>query len=75
MNGFDNFKKMLNNVGNLGKIIVATGFEWLPNLVTLFATERRTIEMPHPFIKHFVHRKSIEILDSKLIPGVHIDPS
>ena len=32
MNGFDNFKKMLNNVGNLGKIIVATGFEWLPKV-------------------------------------------
>ena len=34
-------QKLLNNVGDLGKIIVATGFEWLPkvqklpNLVTL----------------------------------------
>ena len=34
-------QKLPNNVGNLGKIIVATGFEWLPkvqkspNLVTL----------------------------------------
>ena len=24
-------EKLPNNVGNLGKIIVATGFEWLPN--------------------------------------------
>ena len=23
-------QKLPNNVGNLGKIIVATGFEWLP---------------------------------------------
>ena len=23
-------QKLLNNVGDLGKIIVATGFEWLP---------------------------------------------
>ena len=34
-------QKLPNNVGNLGKIIVATGFKWLPkvqklpNLVTL----------------------------------------
>ena len=34
-------QKLLNNVGNLGKIIVAASFEWLPkvqkspNLVTL----------------------------------------
>ena len=34
-------EKLPNNVGDLGKIIVATGFEWLPkvkkspNLVTL----------------------------------------
>ena len=34
-------QKLFNNVGNLGKIIVVTGFEWLPkmqkmpNLVTL----------------------------------------
>ena len=25
-------EKMPNNVGNLGKIIVATGFEWLPKV-------------------------------------------
>ena len=29
MNDFDTFKKLPNNVGNLGKIIVASGFEWL----------------------------------------------
>ena len=38
---FATLQKLPNNVGNLGKIIVATGFEWLPkvkkspNLVTL----------------------------------------
>ena len=26
------FQKLPNNVGNLGKIIVATGFEWLPKV-------------------------------------------
>ena len=37
-------QKLSNNVGDLGKIIVATGFEWLPkvkkspNLVTLLTT-------------------------------------
>ena len=37
-------QKLPNNVGNLGKIIVDTGFEWLPkvqklpNLVTLIPT-------------------------------------
>ena len=25
-------RKLANNVGNLGKIIVATGFEWLPKV-------------------------------------------
>ena len=25
-------QKLPNNVGNLGKIIVATGFEWLPKM-------------------------------------------
>ena len=32
MNDFDTFKKLPNNVGNLCKIIVATGFEWLPKV-------------------------------------------
>ena len=37
-------QKLPNNVGNLGKIIIATGFEWLPKvqkspyLVTLVGT-------------------------------------
>ena len=26
------FQKLHNNEGNLGKIIVATGFEWLPKV-------------------------------------------
>ena len=32
MNDFDTFTKLPNNVGDLGKIIVATCFEWLPKL-------------------------------------------
>ena len=32
MNDFDTFTKIANNVGKLGKIIVATGFEWLPKV-------------------------------------------
>ena len=36
---FHDFKKLPNNAGNLGKIIVATGFELLPNLVTLDQTQ------------------------------------
>ena len=38
-------QKLPNNVGDLGKIIVATNFEWLPkvqkspNLVTLFISK------------------------------------
>ena len=32
MNDFDTFTKLHSNVGNLGKIIVATGFEWLPKV-------------------------------------------
>ena len=41
MMDFDTFRKLPYNVGDLGKIIIATGFEWfpkvqkLPNLVTL----------------------------------------
>ena len=30
MYDFDTFQKLLKNVGFLSKIIVATGFEWLP---------------------------------------------
>ena len=32
MNDFDTLQKLPNNVGDLGKIIVATGFEWLPKV-------------------------------------------
>ena len=41
MNDLSPLQKLPNNVGNLGKINVATGFKWLPkvkkspNLVTL----------------------------------------
>ena len=28
-------QKLPNNVGNLGKIIVATGFEWFPKVQTI----------------------------------------
>ena len=32
MNDFDTFKKLPKNVGDLGKLIVATGFEKLPKV-------------------------------------------
>ena len=32
MRDFDNFTEIPKNVGNLGKIIVATGFEKLPKV-------------------------------------------
>ena len=32
MKDFDTFKKLPKNVGHLGKIAVATGFEKLPNM-------------------------------------------
>ena len=32
MKDFDNFTKIVYNVGNLGKLIVATGFEKLPKV-------------------------------------------
>ena len=31
-NDFDTFTKLPNNVGDLTKILVATGFEWLPKV-------------------------------------------
>ena len=35
-------QKLPNNVGNLGKIIVATGFEWLPK-VQKITSHRSTV--------------------------------
>ena len=32
MMDFDTFRKLPNNVGDLGKIIIAIGFEWLPKV-------------------------------------------
>ena len=32
MNDLDTFTKLPKNVGDLGKLIVATGFEWLPKV-------------------------------------------
>ena len=32
MNYVDTFTKMPKNVGDLGKLIVAKGFEWLPKV-------------------------------------------
>ena len=39
-------QKLPNNVGNLGKIIVATGFEWLPK-VQRIAQSGHTDESKH----------------------------
>ena len=33
MKEFDTFTKLPKNVGNLGKIIIATGFEKLPSVI------------------------------------------
>ena len=41
MKYFDNFTKMPKNGGDLSKIIVATGFENLPNLVTLVTSKNK----------------------------------
>ena len=41
-------QKLPNNVGNLGKIIVATGFEWLPK-VQKIAQSGHTTTQAHSF--------------------------
>ena len=45
------YKKLPNNVGDLGKIIVATGFEWLPK-VQKIAQSGRTAHDPVDYISH-----------------------
>ena len=54
-------RKLANNVGNLGKIIVATGFEWLPK-VQKIAQSGHTV-----WVATF---KSDNILDSS--PGLFV---
>ena len=41
MTDLDTFTKFALNVGNFGKIIIAAGFEKLPNPVTLFVSNPR----------------------------------
>ena len=56
-------QKLPNNVGNLGKIIVATGFEWLPKLqkiaqsghtdyYALYTLCERTLSMSHRLLRY-----------------------
>ena len=41
-------QKMPNNVGNLGKIIVATGFEWLPKVQKIAKSGHTALKQPLP---------------------------
>ena len=41
-------QKLPNNVGDLGKIIVATGFEWLPKLQKIAQSGHTDFEMAKP---------------------------
>ena len=42
-------QKMPNNVCNLGKIIVATGFEWLPKVQKIAKSGHIGPQLPHSF--------------------------
>ena len=42
-------QKMPNNVCNLGKIIVATGFEWLPKVQKIAKSGHTGPQLPHSF--------------------------
>ena len=48
MNDFDTLQKMPNNVGELGKIIVDTSFEWLSK-VQKIAKSGHTDHLPYAF--------------------------
>ena len=54
-------QKLPNNVGDLGKIIVATGFEWLPKL-------QKIAQSGHtgngPFVLSNKNRQKISIVSS-----------
>ena len=39
-------RKVPNNVGNLGKIIVATGFEWLPKVQKIAQSGHTSLSLP-----------------------------
>ena len=41
-------QKMPNNVGNLGKIIVATGFEWLPKVQKIAQSGHTDLKLRYP---------------------------
>ena len=40
-------QKLPNNVGNLGKIIVATGFEWFPKVQKIVQSGHTTFIIPN----------------------------
>ena len=56
-------QKLPNNEGNLGKIIVATGLECLPNLVTLLTMVGQCDCLPFEYsiFLHFSEKGSISI--------------
>ena len=46
-------QKLPNNVGNLGKIIVATGFEWLPKVQKIAQSGHTFYIVSHTQSNHF----------------------
>ena len=40
-------QKLPNNVGDLGKVIVATGFEWLPEVQKIATSGHTVTRKPH----------------------------
>ena len=46
-------QKLLNNMGNLGKIIVATGFEWLPKVQKIAISGHTAIYPLHLYHSQF----------------------
>ena len=59
-------QKLPNNVGKLGKIIVATGFEWLPKVQKL-AQSGHTVPMPHYLIVRQIDRFFEANIDRKKV--------
>ena len=73
MNDFDTFTKLLKYVAHLGKIIVATSFEWLPKvqknrqiwslccqstILRCFSSTRRSFSI-FCFVVIFIQKKNI----------------
>ena len=54
---FKPLQKLPNNVGDFGKLIVATGFEWSPKVQKIAQSGHTAIDPPNAGIKYFWHRK------------------